>query len=150
MFGLSQRSRLSIGQTLFQANVRAAQYRETFGIRGHYPIFNSVVHHYDEVPGSVTATTKVALIRRGADRFSSGRSRCTRAAGSEPCKDRVEMRDDLRLTSDHHAISPLKTPHTTARSNVHIMNAPVRQIFCATYVIDVIGVAAVNQNIARV
>jgi hypothetical protein len=58
------------------------------------------------------------------------------------------MLDDLSLTSDHHAISPFKTPHATARSNVHLMYAPRSEIRGATNVVDVVGVAAVNQNIA--
>jgi hypothetical protein len=56
------------------------------------------------------------------------------------------MLNDLRLTSDHHAIAPLKTPDTTAGSHVHIMNSPVSEIVCSADVIDVVGLSRHRKN----
>src|SRR3974390_2647426 len=51
-------------------------------------------------------------------------------------------------STDHHAVSALKAPDPAAGSNIHIIYAFGREILGATNVVHVIGVSAVNQDVA--
>ena len=52
------------------------------------------------------------------------------------------------LAADHHAVAALQSPHTAARSHVHIVNSLRRKFLRAPDVVHVAGIAAVNQDVA--
>jgi hypothetical protein len=54
----------------------------------------------------------------------------------------------LRLAADHHAIAALEAPDSAARAHVHVMNPAGRKFFGTADVVDVIGIAAVDENVA--
>ena len=60
------------------------------------------------------------------------------------------MSDDLGLTADHHAEPAIEPEHTTARSNVDVVHTKLREPRRTLYVIAVVGVAAVDHDVACV
>jgi hypothetical protein len=54
------------------------------------------------------------------------------------------------LPTDHHAIATIKAPYSTAGPYIDIVDILWRQFFGATNVVDVVRIAAVNENILRV
>ena len=70
-------------------------------------------------------------------------------AGRELSEDRIETLHDRLLAADHHAKAALEAPHPAARSNVDVMDALGRDGFRAADVVDVIRVAAINQDVPR-
>src|SRR4029077_2040709 len=74
----------------------------------------------------------------------------TPRAGTQPPKKGVEMSHDPPFTADHHAVAPLQPPHAAARPDIDIVDALRRQLLGAADVVDVIGIAAVDQDVAGV
>ena len=58
------------------------------------------------------------------------------------------MLNYIVLAADHHAVSTFETPHATTGAHVQVVNLFVREFFCAFNVIDVIGVPAVDEDVA--
>ena len=57
------------------------------------------------------------------------------------------MLDDRRLTANHHAVATLETPDASARPHVHVVDALRGQLLRATDVVDVVRIAAVDQDV---
>jgi hypothetical protein len=55
---------------------------------------------------------------------------------------------DIVLTADHHAVASLEPEHAAARADVDVMNISRGQCLRTTDVIDVVRVAAVDQDVA--
>src|SRR5215467_5694049 len=129
---------------LLLADIRRAQYRQTFGIRRHHAVFDSVVYHLYKVATAVRATVQIALFSGTIELFA------TRSAGniansrSESRENRIEMLDDILLAADHHAVATFETPHAAAGTHVHVVDLLGCEILRALYVIDVVRVSAVN------
>jgi hypothetical protein len=82
-------------------------------------------------------------------RSRSGRAFDRADAGGEPGEDRIEMLHHRRLAADHHAEAALEAPHATARPDVDVMDALGRERLRAPEVVDVVRVAAVDHDVAR-
>ena len=79
-----------------------------------------------------------------------GRTRDVADARSKSLKDRIQALHRLVRSSDHHAVAALKTPDATAGTNVNIVNS-IRGDFLGTpYVVDIVGVTAIDQNVAGI
>src|SRR5439155_24127989 len=83
---------------------------------------------------------EAARFAKASDR---ARTRCERG------KDRIESLHHGVLAADHQAISALAAPDATARSNIHVVNALLGKVFRAPDIVHVIGMAAVDDNVAR-
>jgi len=83
---------------------------------------------------------EAARFAKASDR---ARTRCERG------KDRIESLHHGVLAADHQAISALAAPDATAGSNIHVVNALLGKVFRAPDIIHVIGIAAVDDNVAR-
>ena len=70
------------------------------------------------------------------------------AARCQGGEDRVEMLHHVGLAADHHAIAALQAPDAAAGADVDIVDALGRQLLGAADVVDVVGVAAVDQDVA--
>src|SRR5215472_2768626 len=70
-------------------------------------------------------------------------------ARSQRLEDRVEPLRRFLRTTDHHAVTAIDAPHATAGSNVDIVDTLPVQFFRAPNVVFEIGVAAINDRIAR-
>ena len=59
------------------------------------------------------------------------------------------MFDHIVFAADHHAVAAFQAPHTTAGADVHIVDPLGCELFCAANVIDVVGIPAVDEGVAR-
>src|SRR6516165_4022856 len=149
MFGIAQWCRLGVGCMGLLPDIRGAQHTKSFGIGGHDAVLDAVVHHLDEMPGPVRPAMQVTLFGGAAQLLASRRTRDVASSWRERREDRVETFDYLRLAADHHAIAALEPPHTAAGPDIDIMDAFSRQLLRAPDVVDVVGIAAVDQDVAR-
>src|SRR5262249_49084804 len=133
---------------LLLADIRRAQYRQALGISGHDPVFDTVVHHLDEMAAAVRAAVQIALLGGAIQLFA------TRSAGniadsrSEGRENRIEMLDDILLAADHHAVATFQTPYASAGAHVHIVNLFGCEVLCALDVVNVVGVSAIDEGVA--
>src|SRR5262245_23101046 len=59
------------------------------------------------------------------------------------------MLHDRRFAADHQAIASLATPDSAAGPDVDVVNALLDELLGATDVVDIIGIAAVDEDVAR-
>ncbi len=68
--------------------------------------------------------------------------------GASVGEDRVETRHHFLLAADHHAVAPLQAPDTAARPHVDVVDALRRELLGAPYVVHVVRIAAVDEDVA--
>ena len=59
------------------------------------------------------------------------------------------MFDHICLAADHHAVASFESPDATAGANINVMDLFRRQFLCATDVVNVIRIPAVDQDVSR-
>ena len=74
---------------------------------------------------------------------------CIANTRSDRAEDRLEMGDDVVLSTDHQTKTAIKTKDTAARADIDIVDALRRESFSTIDIISVIGVAAVDDDVAR-
>ncbi len=67
--------------------------------------------------------------------------------GASVAKNRIQVPDDLSLTADHLAISPLQPRDAPARSDVDIVNSLGCQLLGPANVVAIVGITTVDENI---
>src|SRR5690348_3913615 len=93
---------------------------------------------------------QVALFSRAA-KFFAPRCAVNRAApGSKRLEDGIEMLYDVGFAADHLAVAAFEPPNAAAGAAVDVVNAFRAEFFCAANVVDVIGVAAVDDDVPNV
>ena len=85
--------------------------------------------------------------RRGL--FSSRGTRDIADARGEGAEDRVQTPNCRLRPSDHHAVAAFKAPDAAAGANVNVVNSFGSYFLGAPDVVDVIGIATINQNVSR-
>src|SRR5881409_1085061 len=105
------------------------------------------MNHFDEVTGAVWPAMQVSLLGGASGLFTPGRARYVACAWSQGCKDWIELLDNLLLAADHHAVTSLQSPDAAARSHVHVVDSLRREFLGAPDIVNVIGIAAVDQNV---
>src|SRR5206468_2974908 len=116
--------------------------------RGHDAVFDAVVNHLDEMACTVRSAVEVALLGRTGRVIASRRAFDVANARGEARKNRVETLYRRRLATDHHAIAALKSPDAATRADVDVVNALRRKLFRAPNIVDVVRVAAIDQDVA--
>src|ERR1700736_1843092 len=96
--------------------------RETFRVRRHDAILDSVVDHLDKVAGAVWAAVQVALFGGPINLVAPRGARNVAYSRSEGSENWVEPLDDLRLAPNHHAITSLQTPNSSAGSHIDVVD----------------------------
>ena len=91
---------------------------------------------------------QIALLGRAADLLAARRARDVAAAGRQGGEDRIEVLHRVGLAADHHAVAALEAPDAAAGADIDIVDALGRQLLRAADVVDVVGVAAVDQDVA--
>ena len=107
----------------------------------------SVMHHLDEMPSARGPGVDVAALGPRIAFSRPGYARYRRVRAQEP-RNRIEVIDSLLGAADHHAIAALDAPDAARCAAVHIVNAFFAQVFGAADVILVIGISAVNDDVA--
>src|SRR5262249_15646117 len=69
-------------------------------------------------------------------------------AWGESGENGIQLLNNIGFAANHHAVSAFQTPDTAAGSDVHIMNAFGGQLPGAAKIINVIRIAAINQDVA--
>src|ERR1700688_3516314 len=130
------------------ADVGVLQNVESLGVGGHQAVFDAVVDHLDEMAGTRWTTVKVTLFGRAPHFLAARSSRSITTAGSERFEDGIETLYDVIFAANHLAIAALESPNSTARANVDVVNALCGELLGAANIVDVVGVAAVDQDVA--
>ena len=60
------------------------------------------------------------------------------------------MLDHVLLAADHHAVAALQAPYAAACAHVHVVDPFGCQFLGAPDVVDVVGIAAVDEDVARI
>ena len=150
VLGVAQRRGLGVDRMRLLADIGRAQNAETFGIGRHQPVFDAVVHHLDEMAGAVWPAMQIALLgRAGAQFLASRRGRDVAPAGGQGRKNRIETLNHRLFAADHHAVAALQPPHPAAGPDIDIVDPPRHQLLGAPDIVDVVGIAAVDQDVVR-
>jgi hypothetical protein len=72
----------------------------------------------------------------------------TPGPGAQGAEDRIEPCHGCSRAADHHAVPSLESPDTSARPDVDVLQALRLELFRATDVVDVVGVSAVDEDVA--
>ena len=149
MLGVAEGRRLGVDGVLLLSHVGVPQYAQPLRVSGHDPVLDSVVNHFDEVPGAVGTAMQITLFGGAVQLLASRRARHAAHARRQGREDRIEVLDHVVFAADHHAVAALQAPHTAAGPHVHVMDLLRRQFLGAPDVIDVIGIAAVDEDVVR-
>src|SRR5437899_6109116 len=147
MFGIAERSGLGVDRAVLLTDVGIAQNTQSFGICRHYAVFDPVVNHLDEVPGSVRATVQVPEFGGAVELLASRGSRNIARTGSQSFENWIEAFDYLRLAANHHAVAALQAPDAAAGADVDVVYALRREFFGAPDIVDIIGIASVDEDV---
>src|SRR5262249_30329752 len=148
MLRLAQRRRFGIDLVGALADAGAPQDAQALGVGGHDTVLDAVVDHLDEVAGARGPAVQVALLSRAADLFAPGGAWNVTPAGRQRLEDRVEALHRLVGAADHHAIAAFQAPDAAARPHIHVVDLLGREFFGAANVVHVVGVAAVDEDVA--
>src|SRR5436309_1477039 len=122
---------------------------EALGVGGHDAILDAVVDHFDEVACTVWSTVEVALLGSSPHALPAGSAGCCIDAWSQGREERVEMLDDLVLSTDHQAVAALESPNAAARANVNVVDVLSLELGGAPDIIAIVRVAAIDDDVAR-
>jgi hypothetical protein len=81
------------------------------------------------------------------DLLATGRPRRVATAGRQRLEDRIEVLHRRGGAADHQAVAALEAPDAAAGPDVHVLDALGRQLLGAADVIDVVRIAAVDQDV---
>src|SRR6516164_10748574 len=133
---------------LLLAGIRMAQDVHPFCVGRHDPVLYSVMDHLDEVSGTVRAAVQVAEFGGPANFLSSRGARDISLTGCQRLEDRIEVPHCRHRSADHHAVTALQPPDAAAGSDIYVVDTLRRERSSPTDVIDVVRVAAVDENVA--
>jgi hypothetical protein len=105
---------------------------EALRIGLHQPVLHPVVDHLHEVPGAGRPEVAPA-VRRG-----------------QHVEDRGQAVDTLLRPAHHHAVADLEPPHAAGHADVDVVQPAAGQRLAAAHVVVPVGVAAVDDQVARV
>ena len=77
----------------------------------------------------------------------AGRARHITDARRDRLEYRVKVLHHIILAADHHAVTALQTPNAAAGSHIDIVNSLLGEILGAPNIVDVVRVAAVDQDV---
>src|SRR6185312_15110147 len=130
------------------SDIRRFENREPLGIGGHHTVFDPVMHHLDEMPCTGRSAMQVTSLGRSAGLLAPRCAWNVAAPRRESGENRVEMPHRLRLAADHHAIAALKAPDAAAGADIDIVDALGHELLGSPDIVDVIGIAAVDYDVA--
>ncbi len=130
------------------AGVGVLENVEALGVGGHQTVLDAVVDHLDEVACAGGAAVEIAFFGGAACFLASRSTRSVSASRSERFENGIEMADGVVFAADHLAIAALQSPHAAAGADINIVNALFRKLLGAANIIDVIGVATIDDDVA--
>ena len=148
MFGIAQRRGFGIDRRGFLSNVGGVENIKSFRIRSHHAVFDAVMHHFDEMPGAIGPAVQIALFGGAVNFFATRRAFYVAAPRRQRREQRIEVLHDIGVAADHHAIAAFQPPNAAAGADVDEMNVPGFELLRPANIVNVIRVAAVDQNVA--
>src|SRR5258706_55633 len=149
MFGIAQRRGFRVGFVMLLADVGVLENVQAFRVSRHQAIFDSVVDHFHEMAGARWAAVQIAFLG-GAGCFLAARNAwCVAAGRRQRSENWIEMPDGVVFAADHLAIAALEAPDASAGPHINIVNAATGKFLGAANVVDVVGVAAIDDDVAR-
>ena len=121
---------------------------QAFAVGLHQAVFDAVVHHLDKVARAGRAGVQIAVFRGRFAAFAAGRLFDGADAGRQGFEDWVQVVKSGFVAADHHAVAPVQAPNAAAGAHVDVADAFFGQRLGAAHVVLVIGVAAVNDDVA--
>src|SRR5277367_57580 len=122
---------------------------ESLSVGGHNAVLDAIVDHLHEMACSAGSTMQIPLFRVVRRTRAACRANDVANARSNTLKDRIEMVDGILRSANHQAVAAFETPDTTAGPYINVMNAFTGKLFGATDVIDVVGIAPVDEDVTR-
>src|SRR5215471_9360342 len=102
------------------------------------------------MPGAIWSTMQITLFGGARAHLLTTRgARNVAPSGRQRRKNRVETLHDRPFAADHHAVAALQTPDAAAGSDIDIVDAVRSQFLGAADVVDIVGIAAIDQNVVR-
>ena len=123
---------------------------EALGKGGHDPVLDAVVHHLDEVARTRRSAVQIALLLRRQFTGTTRRTLDITDTWGNGLQDRVDDLDRFFVTAHHQAVAAFQTEDATAGTDVDVMKALLPEPASAPYIVAVVGVAAVNDDVALV
>src|ERR1035437_3560290 len=120
-----------------------------FGISRPPSVLDAVVDHLDEVTRSGRSAVEIPQFGSARGLLAPGRARNVADPGRDRPEDRVQSLNGVRVAPDHHAVAALEAPDSAARPDVQVVDALRAQLLLPADVVDVAGVAAVDEDVAR-
>src|SRR5947207_10991713 len=97
--------------------------------------------------GPRVPTMQVTLLSGAAGLLAAGCARNVADARRERLENGIEILDRMVGPTDHHAVAAIQPPDAAAGANIDVTDALGRQLVAPANVVDVIGVAAVDQDV---
>src|SRR5712692_4539861 len=148
VFGISQRGGLGVCFVVLLSDIGVLENVQAFGVGGHETVLDAVVDHFYEMAGAGRSAVEVALFGCAAGFFTPRRARRVAAAGRERFENGIQMVDNVVFAADHLAIAALEAPDAAAGADVDVVNAAGGKFLGAANVVDVVGVATVDEDVA--
>src|SRR5687767_905611 len=112
-----------------EIELRSFQHLKAFAVRLKHPVLDAVVDHFNEMSCAAPSDVSKTILRR------------------QSFENRLELVDDRLVAAEHHAVTDLQAPDTTAGANVDEMNSLSFQFLGAPDGILIIRVAAVDDDV---
>src|SRR5262249_50883932 len=121
---------------------------EAFSVSMHQAVFDSVVHHFHEMPSAGGSAIKVALFRSARELLATWTGRRVAHTRRQRAENGIKVLHDFLGTADHHAVAAFETPNTAAGADVHIVDSLRLEHLRAAHVVFEVGVAAIDDDVA--
>jgi hypothetical protein len=114
---------------------------EPFTIGSHHAVLDAIVHHLDEVAGTVPATMQITLVCSRLVVVSAGCLRCCIVSRRECPEYRLKVTYCAAFAADHQAIAAFTAPDTTAGAYIEVTDVLFLQALCTSHVDNDVVVA---------
>src|SRR5271165_6572869 len=151
VLGVTERRGFGVGFALVGfAGVGVLQDIQAFGVGGHDAVLDAVVHHFDEVARAAGAAMEIAFLGSASGFFAARSAVYVAATGSQRFEDGIEVLDDVVFPADHLAVAALEAPNATGGADVDIVDALAAEFLGAADVVDVVGIAAIDEDVSDI
>ena len=145
---LLQGSRFGVGILVAGTGVGIVKDVQSFRQGGHHAVLDPVMDHLYEVASSTGTAVQVALLGGARCSPASRGSRRRVHSGGYRGEDRLQVGVSMIISADHQAVATLQPEHPSAGAAVDQLNPALGEVLCSADVIPVVGVAAINDDVA--
>src|SRR4249919_3963027 len=132
------------------AHISVVQDVEALREGGHDAVLDAVVHHLDEVTRAGGSAVQIALLLRCQLTRATRRPLNLAHSRSDRLQDRVDDLDRFVVSAHHQAVAALQAEDASAGADVDVMEALLAKLGGPAYVVAIVGVATVNDDVALI